>query len=166
MSNPFETLGVNSKCTQEELHRAYRNLARRWHPDRFMEGPEREWALQHMTEINAAYAECTALLKSGLPPQDSRAHLDEIQAMIHAKRFSEARRALLRSESRSARWNYLFGLVLKHQGEYEKALTYLNMAVRQAPAEDAYRAARDSVQRMTVRTPIGGLLDNLRAKRK
>lgn len=166
VSNPFEQLGVTAKCTQDELHRAYRNLARRWHPDRFMEGPEREWALQHMTEINAAYAECTAILKSGQAPADNEAHLDHVHSLILARRFSEARRALLKSDMRSARWNYLFGLVLQHQGEYDKALTYLNMAVRQAPKEAAYRSARDAVEKLTMRTPISGLLNSLRSIKK
>ena len=105
MSNPFEKLGVSGRCTQEELHKAYRNLARRWHPDRFMEGPEREWANQHMTEINAAYAECLAMLKKSGVSKNGDIDLDTVHAMIQGNRFSEVRKALLRSETRCARWN-------------------------------------------------------------
>lgn len=165
LGNPFDTLGVPTRCTQEELHKAYRNLARRWHPDRFMEGPEREWALQHMTEINAAYAECTAIIKSGQSVVSDDAHLDKVHDLIRAKRLSEARRALLKSDSRCARWNYLFALVLQGQGEADKALTYFNLAVRQAPENAQYRHARDNAQRMLPRTRMGNLLHSLRMKR-
>lgn len=31
--NHYETLGVSRGASQEDIHRAYRNLARKWHPD-------------------------------------------------------------------------------------------------------------------------------------
>ena len=63
--------------------RAYRALARRWHPDRFMQGPERDWANDKMAEINAAYREC--LDGSGRAASDERAdseRLKQIEQMI------------------------------------------------------------------------------------
>lgn len=166
VSNPFETLGVSTRCTAEELRGAYRTLARRWHPDRFQEGPEREWANQHMTEINAAYAECCAMLKSGATAPDGVANLDSVYALIQGRRFSEARRLLLKSNTRGARWNYLFGVVLQKQGEAAKALTYLNLAARQAPENGQYRRARDTVQRLIARKRVNGILQTLHVKHK
>ena len=55
MANAFEVLGVSAQAGRAEIRKAYHELARRWHPDRFMEGPERMWAEQKMTEINNAY---------------------------------------------------------------------------------------------------------------
>lgn len=166
MSNPFEKLGVSGKCTQEELHKAYRTLARRWHPDRFLEGPEREWANQHMTEINAAYAECQALLKRNAVGKDGSIDLDSVHTMIMSNRFSEARRALLKSDTRNARWNYLFGIVLQKQGEIVKALTYFNLAVRQAPDNDQYLRARNAVQKLVARSKVANLFQSLHVKRR
>ena len=58
MANAFEVLGVQANAQEAEIRKAYRELARRWHPDRFMEGPERMWAEQKMTEINKTIMRC------------------------------------------------------------------------------------------------------------
>lgn len=164
MNDPFQTLGVKRNCTQAELHDAYRALARRWHPDRFMAGPEREWANAHMTEINAAYRECMDQLHNGCG-ECGEVNLDDVHALIQGNRFSEARRALLKSGQRGARWNYLFGIVLQKQGEVAKALTYFNFAVRQAPDNGQYRHARDAVRRLLAHERLSHMLRPLRAAR-
>ncbi len=164
MNDPFQTLGVKRSCTKDELRGAYRELARRWHPDRFMAGPEREWANARMTEINAAYRACADQLRDG-SAGGSGVNLDAVHALIQDNRFSEARHALLRSNQRGARWNYLFGTVLQKQGEVAKSLTYFNFAVRQAPDNGQYRRTRDAVQRLLSRERILSALRTLRPAR-
>ena len=56
--NAYQVLGIPVTADREQIRAAYRALARRWHPDRFMAGPERDWANDKMAEINAAYREC------------------------------------------------------------------------------------------------------------
>ncbi len=51
----YETLGVARNASEEEIKRAYRNLARRHHPDVVDSGRKHE-AEAHFKEINEAYA--------------------------------------------------------------------------------------------------------------
>jgi DnaJ-class molecular chaperone len=55
--NPFEVLGVTSMVTADELTKAYRTLAKKYHPDRYQERSEkvRQAAEQRMAELNEAY---------------------------------------------------------------------------------------------------------------
>jgi curved DNA-binding protein len=47
----YETLGVSDKASADEIKKAYRKLARRYHPDVNKE----ESAIEKFKEINAAY---------------------------------------------------------------------------------------------------------------
>ena len=62
MADAFELLGISRGSSVDEIRKAYRQMARRWHPDRFAPGPERLWAEQKMIDINAAYTQAHILL--------------------------------------------------------------------------------------------------------
>ncbi|HZJ29399.1 MAG TPA: DnaJ domain-containing protein, partial [Solirubrobacterales bacterium] len=48
----YDTLGVSRKATDEEIKKAYRRLARKYHPDR---NPDDEKAEERFKEIQEAY---------------------------------------------------------------------------------------------------------------
>ena len=52
MDDPYKVLGVSPDASDEEVKRAYRALAKKYHPDR---NPGDAAAAQKMREINEAY---------------------------------------------------------------------------------------------------------------
>lgn len=56
--DPYKVLGVSPDASDEEIKKAYRELAKKYHPDR---NPGDEAAAKKMNEVNAAYD----LIKSG-----------------------------------------------------------------------------------------------------
>ena len=52
ITDPYKVLGVSPDASDEEIKQAYRNLAKKYHPDR---NPGDQEAARKMQEINAAY---------------------------------------------------------------------------------------------------------------
>lgn len=162
--NAYHVLQLPETATFAEVRAAYRALARRWHPDRFAEGPERDWANEKMAEINAAYQACIRCAPRRAAAVDEGGELRRIEELIAGGQYLNARRLLMSVATRCAEWNYLFGAILLKMNETRKALIYLSVAAHQQPENAKYlRALRDaeSVQH-GVRT---GLLDRLRRAR-
>ena len=152
MANAFEVLGVGANAEESEIRKAYRELARRWHPDRYMEGPERMWAEKKMMEINKAYHEALKgpanAASSVNETTPERELLADARRLMELGQLSAARQVLLNVAIRSAEWNYLFGSVMLKLGEYEKAVLYFGIASRQRPQNQQYKTAYQSAETM------------------
>lgn len=53
--DPYATLEVSPDAPFEEIEKAYRKMARKYHPDRYQDPQERETATRVMALINASY---------------------------------------------------------------------------------------------------------------
>lgn len=63
--NPYKVLGVSETATDEEIKKAYRELVKKYHPDKYADNPLAEVAAEKMKEINAAYDQITKDRKAG-----------------------------------------------------------------------------------------------------
>ena len=55
MRDPYEVLGVSPDADDNEIKKAYRELARKYHPDNYQNNPLADLAEEKMKEINEAY---------------------------------------------------------------------------------------------------------------
>jgi curved DNA-binding protein len=74
----YDILGVNKKASDEEIKRAYRKMAMRYHPDR---NPNKKEAEERFKEINEAYAV--------LSDQEKRKQYDTFGAEGFRQRFTQ-----------------------------------------------------------------------------
>ena len=68
MKDPYEVLGVPHGASEDEIKKAYRELARKYHPDNYANNPLADLAQEKMKEINEAYA---TLMKGGRQQADA-----------------------------------------------------------------------------------------------
>lgn len=53
--NPYKVLGVKEGASYDEIKRSYRELVKKYHPDRYRNNPLADLADEKMREINEAY---------------------------------------------------------------------------------------------------------------
>jgi molecular chaperone DnaJ len=173
MKNPYEVLGIKENASKEEIKKAYRNLAKKYHPDQYGNNPLRELAEEKMRDINAAYDQ---LMKnsSSSSYQNSSYNSEStnytqnsdlyqsIEFDINTGNIRSAEEKLARCTTRDAEWNYLMGMLNMRRGWYNDAFMNLNTACSLEPNNFKYRSALNRMQNMntTYRQPYGNRGDS------
>ena len=57
MNDPYEVLGVSPNASEEEIKNAYRELVKKYHPDKYVDNPLADLAEEKLREVNEAYDE-------------------------------------------------------------------------------------------------------------
>ena len=65
MKDPYVVLGVSRNASDDEIKKAYRDLARKYHPDNYVNNPLADLAQEKMKEINEAYDTITRTREAG-----------------------------------------------------------------------------------------------------
>ena len=56
MNDPYQVLGISESATDERVKRAYRELARKYHPDNYHDNPLADLAQRQMPKLRGCDA--------------------------------------------------------------------------------------------------------------
>ncbi|MFI3252931.1 MAG: J domain-containing protein [Eubacteriales bacterium] len=159
MKDPYEVLGVSPQATDDEVKTAYRNLAKKYHPDRLQNNPLADLAAEKMKEINDAHDLIQKERKEGIRPsggpgnyhaggQRSRNPIyQEVRAAIERREFYTATTLLNHMVNRDAEWYFLTASVAYASGWLDEARQGFVRAVEMDPANPEYQQALLMFQR-------------------
>lgn len=178
MRDPYQVLGVPSTATDDEVKKAYRNLARKYHPDNYHDNPLADLAQERMKEINEAYEEIQSKRKrassgsagSGYGTsyggagygggyagyQSYTGPYQRVRMAIQQGNLNLAEELLNAMQDHNAEWNFLKGAVCTRRGWMDEAKRYYQTAVQMDPGNAEYQRALDMAEgRQTAYRPDG-----------
>lgn len=153
MRDPYEVLGVPRGASKEQVKAAYRELAKKYHPDNYIGSPLAENANKKMQEINEAY---DAIISGntdsfhsnrGSASGYSHNNYQQVRELMNLGKLDMAEQILenMSPNTRDAQWYYLKGQINYQRGWTDQAYTYFNTAYNMQPNNAEYRHAYENL---------------------
>lgn len=166
LRNPYEVLEINQGASEEEIKKAYREMVKKYHPDRYQDNPLYSLAEEKLREVNEAYE---YLVKNGnssngsgldgnnesWTSQANSEFYNQVKTHIRSGNVGAAEDMLDSTSDRTAPWYYLKGLIFLRKGWYDEARTNIQTAVNMDPGNFEYRDALNRIN-----TSNGGFRNN------
>ena len=160
MRDPYQVLGVPSTATDEEVKKAYRDLARKYHPDNYHDNPLADLAQERMKEINEAYEAVQSQRKAARAGgysggyggyqagyqtgyQSGGSRYQRIRMAISQGNLNLAEELLNAMTDHDAEWSFLKGAICYRRGWLDEARRYYQNAVNMDPDNQEYQRALD-----------------------
>jgi len=162
IDDPYKVLGLQPGASDDEVKRAYRQLAKKYHPDM---NPGDAHAARMMNEINAAYDQIKNPPKqtttqnsydpfSGWYQQEQRSYENQSNEYVAAWRYiqtgsyQEAIFVLntIPSHQRTAEWYYFSAIANTNLGNRVLGYEHINQACRMDPGNEQYQLVREQIE--------------------
>ncbi len=165
--NPYTILGITESATDKDIKNAYRELAKKYHPDNYEDSPLKDLATEKMKEINEAYDEIQKMRKEGRSyssesSQNSYSQsgsyysggsangytytgYPEVREFIKSGRLQEAENVLkgVPADNRRGEWYFLYGMIYYRRGWTDQAYNYFRIACEMEPQNQEFRSVFD-----------------------
>jgi molecular chaperone DnaJ len=163
MKDPYTVLGVDPGASDEEVKKAYRDLARKYHPDNYQNNPLADLAEEKMKEINEAYDAITKSRSGGSSGSSSGGYQSgyqnrqsysssgnsvyaQVRQYINMGNLDTAEQLLQGSGNKSAEWYFLMGAIAYRRGWLDEARQNYELACQMEPNNPEYRQALNMMQ--------------------
>ncbi len=168
MNDPYQVLNVPSTASDEEVKKAYRELARKYHPDNYHDNPLADLAQEKMKEINEAYNTIQKMRQRGSGTAQSQygghgpysgyggygyggssaqgTPLQRARMAIQRNDLHLAEQLLAAISDRTAEWYFLRGAVCMRRGWLDEALRHFRQACAMDPGNPEYRQALERLE--------------------
>lgn len=161
--DPYKVLGISRDATDEQVKTAYRELARKYHPDKYVNNPLADLAQEKMKQINEAYdmilkerggAKNSSYQGGGSYQSNggaqgsgsSNAIYMQIRQLISLGNLQYAEMMLNRITDRTAEWYFLRGSIDFKRGWFDQARRNFETASQMDPGNGEYRQAVNQMQ--------------------
>jgi len=157
MKNPYEVLGVSQNASQDEIKAAYKELVKKYHPDRYQNNPLADLAQEKLQEINEAYDALTKNASSNnfnnstsyqnAGGQSTRPTQEfmEVRRYLDLGNLPAAEQMLSQISNRNAEWFFLSGILSYRKGWYDDASAKIKTAVSMDPNNFEYQRALNTI---------------------
>ena len=169
MRDPYEVLGVSPNASDDEIKRAYRELARKYHPDNYQNNPLADLAEEKMKEVNEAYDAINRLrsgggsstgngyqygggnggasYQSGYSGASGNQVFAQARQYINMGNLDGAEQILQGTGNRTGEWYFLMGAIAYRLGWLDEARQNYQIACQMEPNNLEYRQAFQMMQR-------------------